>query len=97
RAQKVNPMNVEAYANLGLALAKAGRTEEAALRLSQAIEIQPQFAQSYYYLGLVRNAQDRLPEAIENYRETLERRPNHPGARQKLNLLLKETEKGQPH
>ena len=78
-----------------MALAKAGRTEEGALRLSQAIEIQPQFAQSYYYLGLVRNTQERIPEAIENYRAALERRPNHPGARQKLNLLLKETEKGQ--
>ena len=95
RAQKVNPMNVEAYANWGLALAKAGRTEEAALRLSQAIEIQPQFAQSYYYLGLVRNAQERIPEAIENYRATLERHPNHPGALQRLKLLLKETEEVQ--
>jgi len=92
RAQEINPNNVEAYANLGLALAKAGRTEEAALRLSQAIEIQPQFAQSYYYLGLVRTAQERIPEAIENYRAALERNPNHPGARQKLNLLLKNTE-----
>jgi len=92
RAQEINPHNVEAYANLGLALAKAGRTEEAAQRLSQAIEIQPQFAQSYYYLGLVRTAQERIPEAIENYRATLERHPYHQGARQKLNLLLKETE-----
>ena len=82
---------------MGLALAKAGRTEEAALRLSQAIEIQPQFAQSHYYLGLVRTAQERIPEAIENYRTALELRPNHPGARQKLNLLLKETGTGQPH
>jgi Flp pilus assembly protein TadD len=95
RAQKINPNNVEAQANMGLALAKAGRTERAVLHLLQAIEIQPQFAQSYYYLGLVRNAQDRLPEAIENYRATLERRPNHPGAQQKLNLLLKETEEVQ--
>jgi len=92
RAQEINPKNVEAYANLGLALAKAGRTEEAAQRLSQAIEIQPQFAQSYYYLGLVRTAQERIPEAIENYRAALERHPNHPEARQRLKLLLKESE-----
>jgi tetratricopeptide (TPR) repeat protein len=80
---------------LGLALAKAGRTEEAAQRLSQAIEIQPQFAQSYYYLGLVRTAQERIPEAIENYRAALERHPDHPGARQSLKLLLKEAEEVQ--
>ncbi len=97
RAQKINPNHVEAYANLGLALAKAGRTEEAAQRLSRAIEIQPQFAQSYYYLGLVRTAQERIPEAIAHYRAALERQHNHPGARQKLNLLLKETEEGQPN
>ena len=97
RAQKINPNNVEAYANMGLALAKAGRTEEAAQRLSQAIEIQPQFAQSYYYLGLVRTAQERIPEAIENYRAALDRDPSHPGARQKLNLLLRRTEEGQPN
>ena len=95
RAREINPRNVEAYANLGLALAKAGRIEEAAQQLSQAIEIQPKFAQSYYYLGLVRTAQQRIPEAIENYRAALHRQPNHPAARQKLHLLLAETEKVQ--
>jgi tetratricopeptide (TPR) repeat protein len=70
--------------NLGVALEKVGRLEEAASHDAEAIRLEPRNARAYANLGDVRFAQGRYAEAIPSYEEALRLIPDQEPARQNL-------------
>jgi len=55
----------------GVVLAGAGRLDEAAVQLEQAIALDPYYAAPYYWLATVSRAQGRAREAVDQYRQFL--------------------------
>lgn len=51
----------------GAILYGAGQRGEAAVQLERAIELDPHYAEPYYWLALVYRAQGRVPDAIHQY------------------------------
>ncbi len=62
--------------NLGRMLLAAGRNDEAAAYLEQAVTARPVLARGWLYLGKVREAQGKSAEAISDYRRGLEIDPD---------------------
>ena len=63
--------------NLGGALLRAGRLDEAIVHLEAARRIRPDHAPTLSNLGLARQGQGKLGEAIALYRQALEADPDH--------------------
>jgi Flp pilus assembly protein TadD len=61
------PGNARAHDNLGLALAKAGRTGEALVHHQAAVRLSPDFAEARNNLGLALVRADRAVEAVPHY------------------------------
>jgi tetratricopeptide (TPR) repeat protein len=59
----------------GVVLHGAERQDEAAGQLRRAIELDPYYAEPYYWLAGVYRAQHKVPEAIQQYREFLSHAP----------------------
>src|SRR5256884_9586039 len=55
----------------GVVLAGAGRLDEAAVQLEQAIALDPYYAAPYYWLATVSRAQGQAREAVDQYRQFL--------------------------
>ena len=75
----------------GAVLYGVGRRDEAARHLERAIELDPWYADPYYWLALVHDASGRAPEAIEQYRRFLKHAaradPKRAGAIRNLKVL----------
>jgi tetratricopeptide (TPR) repeat protein len=80
--------NCVAYGNLGLALARKGRTVEAILNFREAIAIKPDQPELHYHLGDALAVDGRVDEAILNYQEALLLDPDYAAARKHLGFLL---------
>ena len=70
--------------NLGVALQKAGRFDEAASQLREAIRLEPRHARAHSNLGNVQFAQGRYAEAIRTYDEALRLDPGHQETRRNM-------------
>src|SRR5262245_15056736 len=80
--------------NLGDALARKGRSDEAMVHYDEAITLQPDYADAYYNRGTVLLAKGRVDEAIADLAKTLEMHPYDADAHTSLgNALL---QKGSP-
>ena len=80
--------------NLGDALARKGRSDDAMLHYDKAIKLQPNYADAYYNRGTVLFAKGRTDEAIADWTKALETQPNDADAHTSLgNALL---QKGSP-
>lgn len=66
--------------NLGVALIKSARFEEAIAALQRALAIQPSYCRALTNLGKAMREAGRLPEAIARLREAIAAEPNHPPA-----------------
>ncbi len=60
----------------GAALARAGRNDEAELQLRKAEELEPLFAPPYFTLGTVLEARGDPAQALEQYRDYVQRAPH---------------------
>jgi tetratricopeptide (TPR) repeat protein len=69
--------NYLAHYNLGTALEKQERLEEATVQFNEALRIRPNYAEAYNNLGIVLDKQGRLKEALTYYAEALKRKPNY--------------------
>lgn len=68
----VDPDSSLAHNNLGNALFRRDKLEEAIKHYRQAIEIDPNYARAHYNLGYALANQGKREEAIEHYRQTLQ-------------------------
>lgn len=84
RALAVGGNSTVAQNNLGVALQKSGRLDEAAAHFAEAVRLEPRHERGHRNLGNVRFAQGRLPEAIEAYEEALRLDPQDEQAQQNL-------------
>jgi len=76
--------------NLGDALARKGRSDDAMLHYDEAIRLQPNYADAYYNRGTVLFAKGRTEEAIADLTKALEMHPNDADAHTSLgNALLR--------
>jgi len=75
--------------NLGDALAKTGRSDDAMLHYDEAIRLQPNYADAYYNRGTVLLVNGHVDEAIADWTKALEMRPDDADAHTGLgNALL---------
>jgi superkiller protein 3 len=75
RALAVVPDNTTAYINLGAALERQGRLEEALTNYLAALRLEPRRAPTHNNLGNVLDGLGRHAEAIEHYHEALRLKP----------------------
>jgi len=87
-ALKVTSNNSLAHFNLGAALSKKGRIDEAVGHYSEALRIQPYYLSAHYNLGAVRTRQGRVDEAIEHYLTVLHINPDYAAAHTNLAIAL---------
>ncbi|HUI08146.1 MAG TPA: tetratricopeptide repeat protein [Verrucomicrobiae bacterium] len=74
--------------NLGIALTRAGRFQEAIGRYEEAIRLQPQYADAHYNLGIALERSGRLGEAIAQYEQALHLRPDDAEGHYNLGVTL---------
>jgi len=66
-----NPEAWMAQYNLGLALGKAGKLDDAIAHFQRSVQLKPDFAEAHNYLGSALLQAGRVPEAMEQYRQAL--------------------------
>ncbi len=88
RAVSLLPDDSEAHYNLGLALAREDRFEEAVASYQQALVLNPWFPNAHCYLGATWRKLGRFEEALESFRAALAIDPTHDGAPQRLQEAL---------
>ncbi|MHB1024873.1 MAG: tetratricopeptide repeat protein [Desulfobacteria bacterium] len=89
-AIEVTSGNFLAESNLGVALGRQGKSEEAIAHYRKAIAILPNFVDAHYNLAVDLARLGRTDEAIASYRKTLEYNPGHAFAHNNLGVLLAE-------
>jgi len=80
--------NDVAHNNLGIALGKQGRIEEAFKHFLLAIQINPDYAEAHYNLGKTLDKRGRTEEAIEHLLLALRISPNYEEAHNNLGVAL---------
>ncbi len=83
-----NPGCWMAYNNLGNLLTDEGRDREAIELLSEAMRLQPDFAEVHNNLGRALLEERRFPEAIGHFDRALQLRQDYPQARVNLGVAL---------
>jgi tetratricopeptide (TPR) repeat protein len=76
------------FSDLGLALARQGRIDEAIAKYSEALRLKPDFPEAHLNLGLALAGQGRIDEAMAEYSEALRIRPYYPAAHLDLGFAL---------
>jgi tetratricopeptide (TPR) repeat protein len=70
-----NPNNSLAHSNLGSALAKTGKIEEAIAHYEQALRINPDLALAHYNLGIILAKTGKIEDAITQYEQAVHLKP----------------------
>ncbi|WP_028315635.1 tetratricopeptide repeat protein [Desulfatibacillum aliphaticivorans] len=71
------PENARAHNNLGLALAHAGRDDDAFKEFQKAVELKPDFAQANYNIGISLGHQEEHEKAIPYFEKAVEKEPEN--------------------
>jgi Flp pilus assembly protein TadD/serine/threonine protein kinase len=79
--------------NLGAALERQGKLDEAEAEYRAAIAVKPDFATAHYNLGVVLAHQKRLAEAEQEFRRALRLKPNDPEGHVALGRILARRDK----
>ena len=74
--------------NMGFALERQGKLEEAVGHFSEALRYNPSYVNAYYALGSVRLRQEKLDEAIRHFSEALGLKPDYVEAHNSLGVAL---------
>jgi tetratricopeptide (TPR) repeat protein len=84
----IDPDSAPAHNNLGTALGRAGRQDEAAAEFSRALALDPDYAEAHNNLATALVRRGRLDEAVAEYREALRAQPAYAMARDNLGAAL---------
>src|SRR5262249_57404334 len=76
------------YNQLGQALMRQRKLDEAIAAFREAIRIDPKFALAYNNLGRALNEQKKVPEAVDAYRKAIATDPKFADAHNNLGALL---------
>jgi tetratricopeptide (TPR) repeat protein len=79
-----DPDSYIAHVNLGVVLARAGKSEEAVRQFEQTIRLKPDYAQAYYNLGGAFAQLGRNEEAIKQFEQAVRLKPNDAEAHNNL-------------
>ena len=82
------PDNFRAHYNLGIALDKARRVDDAIVHFSEATRLKPDYAPAHINLGLCLVKRGRIAEAIAHYNEALQLKPDDAIAHNSLGSAL---------
>ena len=85
---RLNPEQDEAHLNLGAAMLKLNRLEDAWAEFERARHIDPTYPLVYYNLGLVLDEQGKFSEAQAQYRHALDLHPDYAEAHNNLGAAL---------
>ena len=88
RALALNPQSAEAHNNMGGALQRQGRFEEALREHDAAARLNPRLADARYNVGVVQAALGRTAEARAAYEAVVREWPTFVAARGNLGMLL---------
>ncbi|MGD8273772.1 MAG: tetratricopeptide repeat protein [Desulfobacterales bacterium] len=83
-----SPQKARPYNNLGVALATAGRVEEAYQMYRRALQIKPDYATAHYNLGYTLARHGHLDEGLIHLRESLRLNPNDKEAHNDIGIAL---------
>lgn len=75
-AEKVNPDNAVVHFNIGYALDRLDKKEDALVRWQRAVEIDPEYIDAYYFIGMHYGLMNDYDNAIRNYTKCTEIRPD---------------------
>jgi protein O-mannosyl-transferase len=87
-AVQPNPDPVKILSNLGDALIKQNRCDEAIDRCKEALKLDPGYANAHYNLGLALRLRGRLDEAIDHFQESLRLQPGCADAHNSLGVAF---------
>ena len=79
-----NPGHARAHNNLGNALGRSGRLEEAVEQYEKALAIDPRHSRAHNNLAMTLESLGRLDQAISHYRRAVEIDPGYAKARARL-------------
>lgn len=85
------PNSPRAHNNLALALADAGRIDDAVSHLRRAIKLNPNYALAYNNLGNILFRRDRVAEAMQLYAEAIRIAPDYADAHNNMGAALERT------
>jgi Flp pilus assembly protein TadD len=80
--------NIVAHYNLGVALAKRGRIDEAMAHFRKALEVDPDYTGAHNNLGIALADCGRIDEAAEHFRKALEIEPDYAEVHANLGNVL---------
>ena len=83
-ALRLNPNLAEAHNNLGVALAKQGKMDQAEAHYAEALRLNPDYAEAHNNLGMALAAQGKMDQAEAQYVEALRLNPDYAEAHNNL-------------
>jgi tetratricopeptide (TPR) repeat protein len=88
-AIRLKPDDDQPHYNLGVALYRQGKVDEAIAAYREAIRLKPNYANAHTNLGAALSRQGNLTEAIAEHREAIRLKADHPEAHANLGLSLR--------
>jgi len=90
RAIQLNPHNVTAHNNLGIAFRELNMIDEAVACFRKALSLEPNNTDAFHYLGIALQESNRLDEAVASYRKALAINPGLVNVYRDLGNALKQ-------
>jgi len=90
RSLKLKPGSPEVHNNLGNALSKLGKNDDAIKNYMKALSLRPKFAVAYYNLAAALAQQGQNTQAIAQYRQAVRYKPDYVEAWAHLGISLAE-------
>jgi Flp pilus assembly protein TadD len=88
QAVALSPEQEDLHYNLGIALARQGKVEEAKKHYEKALELFPDYAEAQNNLGNLLLSQNKMDEAIALFRQAIQNGPDNPSFRNNLGTAL---------